>query len=87
MSIIIITNKKAYIGTEMGHKWIIYLVFVCVLTPLSLHSIFRCGRHEIHYCAFDKAVSECCSVQVRFKSLKEDTTETPTICNMKSEHP
>lgn len=66
--IIIIPNNGAHTGTEMGHKWIIYFAFVCFLTPLSLHSIFRCCKEAFHYCAFDKVVAEWCSAQDRFKS-------------------
>lgn len=68
--IIIIPNNGAHTGTEMGHKWIIYFVFICFLTPLSLRSIFRRCKEAFHYCAFDKVVAELCScsAQGRFKS-------------------
>lgn len=55
--IFMIPNNGAHTGTEIGHKWIIYFVFVCFLTPLSLRSIFRC-KDAFHYCAFDKALAE-----------------------------
>lgn len=59
--ILIIPNNGAHTGTEMGHKWIIYFVFVCILTPLLLHSIFRCHKEAFHYCVFDKVLSESSS--------------------------
>lgn len=42
----------------MGHKWIIYFVFVCFLTPLSARSIFRRCKEAFRYCASDKVAAE-----------------------------
>lgn len=73
--IIIIPNNGAHAGTEMGHTWIISFC-VCILTPLSLRSIFRCCKEALHYSVFDKVLAELCSCgATRTASSREMKTQ------------